>query len=317
MIWRLSAPARGAKMYSMSKQPTEEAETKLPEQYWHCAVKLVKDTWSSVVNDLTLKELRGQIVRPWLQGKPFSVSGKIVRNTDDVKEIRISRTPNPQQYYADQHNMRMSAGGITDLATNRAILPILEGTDYTFEMLFSGSGSDSAKVQPNVGLVETICRRIGKSAQILTNRQRKEKQAYSIKDEYDVQDLLHSILRAYLKSSVQEDPLPKLTGTKSSRADISIHDLGVLIEVKYAYGPSDQKRIFEQFSQDLLLYSQWPHLKTLLYLIYNSSDLVDPEALEKLSGEQEINGKRFIVEVILRMNPRGACSRRGCKLRVP
>jgi hypothetical protein len=36
-----------------------------------------------------------------------------------------------------------------------------------------------------------------------------------------------------------------------------------------------------------------------LLLIYNSSDLRDPEALEKLSRECEINSKRFHVRVIL------------------
>jgi hypothetical protein len=111
--------------------------------------------------------------------------------------------------------------------------------------------------------------------------------------------LLAATLRAYLKHSVQEDPLPKVGGAKSSRADVSIQDLGVLIEVKYAHGPDDQKRLFEEFSQDLVLYAHWPHLKTLIYLIFNSSDLRDPEALEKLGGSQEINARRFEVKIVL------------------
>lgn len=120
-----------------------------------------------------------------------------------------------------------------------------------------------------------------------------------IEDEYDVQDLLHAVLRAYLKYSVQEDPLQKVAGTRSGRADISIEDLGVLIEIKYAYGPDDQKRIFDDFSQDLVLYAAWQPLETLLFVIYNSSDLRDPESLEKLSGIKEIDGKRFNTVVIL------------------
>jgi hypothetical protein len=114
-----------------------------------------------------------------------------------------------------------------------------------------------------------------------------------------VQDLLHGLLRGYLKYSVQEDPLPKVAGAKSSRADISVEELGVLIEIKYARSPSDQKRIFDEYSQDLVLYAKWPHLKTLIFLIYNSSDLRDPDEFIKLGGMQEIAGRRFNVEIVL------------------
>lgn len=114
-----------------------------------------------------------------------------------------------------------------------------------------------------------------------------------------VQDLLHAVIRSYVKFSVQEDPLPKVAAAKASRADISIEELGVLIEVKFVRGPEDQRRIFEEYSQDLVLYSKWGPLRTLVFLIYNSGDLRDAEAFQKFSGEQEIDGKRFEVRVVL------------------
>ena len=110
---------------------------------------------------------------------------------------------------------------------------------------------------------------------------------------------MHAILRTYLKYSVQEDPLPKVAGTKSGRADISIEDIGILIEIKFVRSPSDQKSIFNDFSQDLVLYASWAPIRSLIYLIYNADDLRDPEALERLSGPKKINGKEFDVKVIL------------------
>jgi hypothetical protein len=153
--------------------------------------------------------------------------------------------------------------------------------------------------EADVAIVERLCRRLPQAVRILANRQRKGKAQYEISDEYDVQDLLHALLRAYLKYSVQEDPIPKAAGTRFGRADISIQDLGVLIEVKYVRGPDDQRKIFDQFSQDLVLYAQWPYLRMLLLLIYNSADLRDAEALEKLSGAQQVNDRRFEVKVVL------------------
>src|SRR6266511_1386139 len=141
--------------------------------------------------------------------------------------------------------------------------------------------------EPDVGLLLLLCERLQRAAQILASRKR-GKASFSIADEYDVQDLLHATLRAYLKYTVTEEPLGKVAGAKSGRADIAIEDLGVLIEVKYVRG-----------AQDLLLYSKWSLLEHIIYLCYNSADLRDPEALEKLEGKQKVGGREFPVYVVL------------------
>lgn len=267
-----------------------------PEKYWHCYVK-IKDSSYFVINDMLFEQLERQVLIPWMQSRPFTIAGAIVRELTQVEEIRICYTEESQQVYARKHDIDMRANSIADMATDRSMLPIWQGKDYTFELLFNGE----LQVTPAVdeGLVGNICKRIHYTAKILAHRQRKGKNSYHIEDEYDVQDLLHAVLRAYLKYSVQEDPLQKVAGIRSSRADISIEELGILIEVKYVRGPDDQKQIFQDFSQDLVLYAAWQPLKLLLFVIYNSGDLRDPEALEKLSGIKEINGKRFNTIIIL------------------
>lgn len=268
-----------------------------PEKFWHCSVKITGEKKHSVVNDLSLSELKRTIVDPWNDGKPFTVSGTVVRTSANVSEITIAHTPNPQRYYADRHDSEMRASGIADLATDRRLLPFRQGTDLTNELLFSGKST--VPQAPDAAMIEQICKRLPHAARVLAHRSRKGKAPFEIADEYDVQDLLHATLRAYLKYSVQEDPLPRVAGAKSSRIDVSIEELGILIEVKYVRGPEDQKRIFEEYSQDLVLYAEWSHLKTLIYLIYNSRDLRDPEAFEKLTAVQEIGGRRFNVRVVL------------------
>lgn len=267
-----------------------------PERYWHCAVKLNGAKNHSVVNDLSFSELQKTIVAPWNSGRPFTVAGTVIRASNTIESIKITHTDQPKSVYADQHNARMRSQGVRDMVTNRSLIPLQKGHDATYDLLFAGA-SESAPA-PDAAMVEQLCKRLPQAARILANRSRKGKVAYEIADEYDVQDLLHLILRAYLKYSVQEDPLPKVAGAKSSRADISIEELGVLIEVKFVHGPEDQRRLFEEYSQDLVLYSQWPHLKTLIYFIYNSADMRDAEAFDKLSSTQEIGGKRFAVRVV-------------------
>lgn len=185
--------------------------TKPPAKYWHCGVKIGTGKKYSIVNDLTYEELQEAIVKPWNKGRPFSVSGVIVRSSDSVSEIRISWTQQSKEFYANQHNAAMRASNIADMATDRRALVFSNGEDMTFELLFSGKGAKSNE-EPDTVLVERVCRRLPQAARILSTRSRKGKAPYEITDEYDVQDLLHSVLRAYLKYSVQEDPLPKVAG---------------------------------------------------------------------------------------------------------
>ena len=179
------------------------------------------------------------------------------------------------------------------------LIPLGMGTELTNELLSTETSGAPDPSISDTALVLQICQRIQYSARILSNRPRKGKNPFLIEDEYDVQDLLQAVLKAYLKYPVQENPLSKVAGIKSGRADISIEDLGIMIEVKYVREAEDQKRILAEYSEDLVLYSQCSYLKTFIFLIFNASVLRDPEAFERLSGPQERNGKRFDIRMVL------------------
>jgi hypothetical protein len=266
-----------------------------PEKYWHCWVQLLGQQKRSVENDLSFQELQDRIVTPWHRNVPFPVAGKVVTGRDSIQEIRIAYTPNPKEYYANEHDRHCSANGVADWATDRRLLPLTKGKDFTHELLFANLTTLEPELE--IGLILKLCARLPNAARILASRRAKKK-PFAITDEYDVQDLLHAVLRAYLKYSVQEEPLSKIGGVRSSRADVAIEELGTIVEVKYVRGPADQQRLIDEYSNDLLLYTAWPHLKHLIFLVYNSQDLRDPEALDKLGGPQEINGVSFTSYIV-------------------
>lgn len=111
-----------------------------PNKYWHCHVELTGDSKkkdrSAVFNDLTFDELNQQIVTPWHSGRAFTVDGMIIKNIDDIQKIKITNTPQPKSYYAEQHNNKMRSSGIADMATDRRLLPLSSGKDYTHDLLF-------------------------------------------------------------------------------------------------------------------------------------------------------------------------------------
>ncbi|PTR02197.1 putative nucleotide-binding protein with TIR-like domain [Nitrosomonas nitrosa] len=134
-----------------------------PEKYWHCHVELVgggkKKDRSAVFNDLTFDELNQQIVKPWHSGRAFTVDGMIVKNIDDIQKIKITNTPQPKSYYAEQHNEKMRRSNIADLATDRRLLPLSSGKDYTHDLLFKEQEVKNTKgdiVAGNIGNVFVV-----------------------------------------------------------------------------------------------------------------------------------------------------------------
>lgn len=171
-----------------------------PPKYWHCRVKLTGKKAYSVVNDLTFEQLERTIIAPWNSSRPFAVAGAVIRGVGDVSEIRIEHRDHPKDHYAQEHNARMRSSGVVDISTDRRLLPFSKGTDATFELLFSGQSQRTT--EPDVEIIKRVCRRLPQVARILAVRSRKGKVPFEITDEYDVQDLLHSVLRAYVKYSV-------------------------------------------------------------------------------------------------------------------
>lgn len=270
-----------------------------PDQYWHCYIAVPgrkRNCEHAVVNNLGKQQIKREIIDPWCEGRAFTVGGTIVRDRDSVEEIRIVHTPRPKEHYAQEHDSCMRSSGIADLATDRRFLPFDKGTDFTHELLFGALQNTGPA--PDVAILLRLCARLPDAARALATR-RKGKTPFVIDDEYDAQDLLHALVRGYFKHSITEEPMGRVGAAQSSRADLAIEGLGVLIEVKYVRGPNDQNRIVEEFAHDLLLYSKWAPLKTFIYLVVNARDLRDPEALEKLSGAHEVTGKRYQTHVVL------------------
>ncbi|MGL4755084.1 MAG: TIR domain-containing protein [Aeromonadaceae bacterium] len=111
-----------------------------PDKYWHCHVELSGDSKkkdrSAIFNDLTFDELSQKIITPWHSGRAFTVDGMIIKNIDDIQKIKITNTPHPKSYYAEHHNNKMRSSGIADIATDRRLLPLSSGKDYTHDLLF-------------------------------------------------------------------------------------------------------------------------------------------------------------------------------------
>lgn len=89
-----------------------------------------------------------------------------------------------------------------------------------------------------------------------------------MQDEYDVQDLLHALLRIFFKDVRPEEWTPSYAGN-SFRMDFLLHQEEIVIEVKMAREGLKQKELVDQLLVDIARYEEHPSCKSLICFIYD------------------------------------------------
>ncbi len=107
-------------------------------------------------------------------------------------------------------------------------------------------------------------------------------------DEYDVQDLVHALLRGLFNDVRSEEYVPSYGGG-SSRMDFLLKSESVAIEVKFASATLRDRQIGEQLIIDIKRYKNHPDCKRLVCFVYDPGGfLANPSGLEAdLSGKHD------------------------------
>ena len=128
-------------------------------------------------------------------------------------------------------------------------------------------------------------------------RRRKDKTPYLIEDEYDVQNLLHALLKLDFKDIRKEEWTPSYAGG-ASRIDLVLKKEGILIETKKTSANLREKQIGEELMLDIGKYKEYPGVDTMVCFIYDPEQWIEnPDGLkhdlEKLSTK-ELNVEVFV-----------------------
>jgi hypothetical protein len=92
-----------------------------------------------------------------------------------------------------------------------------------------------------------------------------------IKDEYDVQDLLHSLLHLHFGDIRAEDYSPSYAGG-NSRVDFTLKDEKIVVEVKMTNDHLKDKEIGNQLLIDIGRYRGHPDCEVLVVFVYDKLD---------------------------------------------
>ena len=106
------------------------------------------------------------------------------------------------------------------------------------------------------------------------------RETIDVTDEYDVQDLLHSLLCIYFDDIRPEEWTPSYAGG-CSRQDFLLKEDQIVIEVKKTRKGLQDKQVGEQLIVDIERYKSHPNCKKLLCFIYDPEERIsNPKGIE-------------------------------------
>lgn len=165
--------------------------------------------------------------------------------------------------------------------------------DEVREFIFEESEDVGSPDQ--LSLIEKICLRFHAVARQLQDRHA-DRETISIEDEYDVQDLLHSLLRLHFDDIRPEEWTPSYAGS-SARVDFLLKNERIVIEVKKTRSSLKPGKLGEELIIDRARYEHHPDCDTLFCFVYDPEGRIgNPVGLER---DLENHSGKLKVRVII------------------
>ena len=141
-----------------------------------------------------------------------------------------------------------------------------------------------------------ICDRFHLVARQLRSRY-DERPTLDVQDEYDVQDLFHSLLHLHFNDIRPEEYTPSYAG-KASRMDFLLKQEQIVIEIKKARPGFGAKELGTQLIEDIARYQAHPNCDILICFVYDPDGrIANPRGIE---GDLNRTENGFAVEVLIR-----------------
>jgi len=127
--------------------------------------------------------------------------------------------------------------------------------------------------------IELICNHFHLIARQLRARHN-GRPTLNVTDEYDVQDLIHALLRLYFEDVRPEEYTPSYAGG-SSRMDFLLKLERIVIEVKKTRDTMTPRELGNQLIEDIARYQEHPDCKLLVCFVYDPEGLIpNPRGIE-------------------------------------
>jgi hypothetical protein len=141
--------------------------------------------------------------------------------------------------------------------------------DLQFEQHGPAAPAKPSKVED---VLSVLLRGLRRAMHPLTHR-RKDAQQLQFTNEYDVQDLLHALLRPWVSDIRPEEYTPSYAGS-STRMDFLLPAHSMVIELKFVRDRTHAKGIGNELIIDIEHYRVHPKCETLWCVVYDPNHLL-------------------------------------------
>ncbi len=147
-------------------------------------------------------------------------------------------------------------------------------------------------------VVQVVIQGLRRAMHPLTYR-RKGAETMHFVNEYDVQDLLHALLRPWVVDVRAEEYTPSYAG-RSTRMDFFLPAHDLVIETKCVRDRSHARAIGDELVLDIAHYAVHPGCKKLWCVVYDPEHyLTNPEGLKDLEGDHKKSDRNVNVKVFV------------------
>lgn len=203
----------------------------------------------------------------------------------------LADMPIPDLLLLGSLTLLVPAGTTIDLSTAENILsaralaeaiPVRDTADAAGVLVLLQRAISRAGIAAShdpVARVVGLCRRFPLFVERLQHRQRR-RPAMGVADEYDVQDLLHAILKLHFDDVRPEEWTPSYA-SNASRVDFLLPSERILIEAKMTRANLGQREVADQLIIDRARYETVPNVDHLVCLVYDPARrCTNPAAIE-------------------------------------
>lgn len=149
------------------------------------------------------------------------------------------------------------------------------------------AGLVPADAEHAVAVIEWI---VGRFHEVIVSLRRRHggRSALEVADEYDVQDVLRSLLLVHFDDVRDEEWTPS-TVTASARLDLLLKRHRIAIETKMTRRGLGDRQLIEELAQDISLFPGHPDCKRLIIVVYDpDSRIKNPASLRDLETRGSI-----------------------------
>lgn len=147
-------------------------------------------------------------------------------------------------------------------------------------------------------VIQVVIQGLRRAMHPLTYR-RKGAEQLRFTNEYDVQDLLHALLRPWVQDVRPEEYTPSYAG-KSTRMDFLLPAHELVIETKCVRDRQHAKNVGDELLLDIGHYAAHPTCKKLWCVIYDPEHLLtNPGGLTDLAGEHKRSDRGIVVRIFV------------------